>query len=503
MANESKLELVIKAVDNATAPIRKIAKQIEKLGKVSGIKDLMGGFKKLGSSISAVGSESLALAGKLAAMAAGAAFALFSVTRSAIDAGDELNEMAKRTGLAVDAYASLRFAAEQSDISQEEFNAAMDQFNKRLGEAKAGGGALLGFLNKVSPALAKQVKGAKSTEEAMSLMTSAFERVQDPAKRAALSAAAFGKSGLQWGQFLGQGSAAIQELQSEYIALAGSQEKFAELSDKADNALRKTEVAFGGIRNAMVVEFLPALLDINKAVLQFVMDNREGLTKWAKETAKAISDWIAGGGIDRLIGSIKDLMSTVKTAVAFIGGFKGVLVLFGAYLAGPLVASIFSVVSALVTMAPAIASVAASFGPALLAAAPFIIAAGAIALAGYQIYKNWDGIKELFSDIWDILKEIGKAFVGMDSNILSTVQKKLGFEAGYKNASPTGPRAPVFNRSYDVPSPAASLQSSSPPAQAKVQVDFTGMPKGARVSLDRNSTAEVNYSVGPSSLVSQ
>jgi len=176
MAVEYPLSLIIKAVDKATAPlrainarmkqftapVRKLNNSFRALSEEAGIPRLAKAFGRVGGSLRKVGSETMALGLKITAMAAGAAYGLYHIVRGAVDAGDKLGEMAQRVGLSVDAYAQLQFAAAQADVEQEQFTSSMDQFNKRLGEMKAGGGAMLEFLQKVSPVLARQMKGAKS-----------------------------------------------------------------------------------------------------------------------------------------------------------------------------------------------------------------------------------------------------------------------------------------------------------------------------------------------------
>src|SRR3990172_1066737 len=159
MAVEYPLSLIIKAVDKATAPlrainarmkqftapVRKLNNSFRALSEEAGIPRLPKAFGRVGGSLRKVGGETMALGLKITAMAAGAAYGLYHIVRGAVDAGDKLGEMAQRVGLSVDAYAQLQFAAAQADVEQEQFNSSMDQFNKRLGEMKGGGGARLEF----------------------------------------------------------------------------------------------------------------------------------------------------------------------------------------------------------------------------------------------------------------------------------------------------------------------------------------------------------------------
>ncbi len=540
MATEYPLSLIIKAVDRATAPlrainermkhltapVRKLNNSFKALADEAGIPRLMKSFTGAGKAIASVGRETVALGLKMSAMAAGAGYAVYRIMRGAVDAGDKLAEMAQRVGLSVDAYAQLQFAAAQADVEQEQFAAAMDQFNKRLGEAKAGGGPLLEFLNKVGPALARQVKGAKGTEEALGLMTSAFEKVTDPSKRAALAAAVFGKSGLQMGQFLGQGSKAIGEQRRRYFELAGSQEKFAKDAGDADNAIRETEIAFLGLRNAAAGELFPALTELAHALANVLAGNRGALLGWARETGAAISAWVKSGGIDRLVTSMKEWRDTIGNVVDRLGGLKGVLMIVGAYMALDAVVAVATLAKSLVVLGYQIGAVAFRLGAVALATSGWVkylwmmrgyiwtalighlgqaatavwgftaallanpitwIAVGVLALSAaiYALYKNWKSLRELTaSETWGATKEMVKHPL----EALGTAKDWWGktlFGGGAEAARPT------LGAAGAGPTPAGGQSS-----EAHVTVDFNNVPKGTRVTQDPRSTAPLDLSMG-------
>jgi hypothetical protein len=554
---EYPLALVIKAIDRASGPLRAVASNIAKtaggvrkgfgdLSKFAGFPKLVDGFKGVGASVRSVWKEGSALAARFAALGAVAGVALYGVVKSAVDAGDKLAEMADRVGLGVDVYASLQHAAGQADIEQEAFNAGLDQFSKRLGEAKANGGPLLGFLRKVSPALAAQVKGAKSTEEAFGLMTDAMARIEDPSKRAALASAAFGKSGLQFGNFLHQGSAAIQAQQVEYLRLAGSQEKFARSAGDVDNAIRRTETAFLGLRSAAAGALFPAIAKLAEAVTSFVTKNREGLEAWATRTSTAIQAWVDGGGIDRLVAGVRDIASTVGAAIEKIGGLENAVKLVAAAMSLNFASSVVGLVGSLGSLAVQIALVTARLGggavmwmaswvqylwmmrasilaslvPSLGAAAASVwaftaallanpitwVVAGvaALAAAAYLIYDNWGPIKEFFADLWDgITSRFQKAWdfiktlvdkmggvMGILTNPLSAAVKGGAFLA--QNIwGDSGSSAPAVSAASARPAPLPAQSS-----EARVVVDFANAPKGTRVTADRGNTAPLDLSVG-------
>lgn len=511
---ETKLSLIIRAVDEATGPLKKIneqlqkqnapfkafGEQLKKFGEESGLTRLGQAFKGVGVAVANVGKEAFLLGAKIAAIATGAAYAFYSVVRSAVTAGSELELSAKRIGLSVDEYARLRFAAEQAGVPQEKFNTAMDQFVKQLGGVKAHAGPMYEFLSKVGPGLLHQVEGAKSSKEAIDLMVGAFTAIPDPARRAKLATEIFGRSGEEMGQFLGLGADAIKALEDRFTELSGPQDEFAKRSRLLDKQMHETETAFLGVRNAVATELFPALGELAKAVTGILSDNREGLKEWAKETGKSISDWVKGGGVQRLVDGLKDLKDAVLPIIEKIGGLKGAFTGVGIVMAGPLIGSVLSLVGAVGKLGfsigtllvrgvlaawPALASLATSLGPFVVAAAPFILAAVGIGAAAYQIYKNWEPLKQLFSELWDTFKQVTTAFTNFDiKGGFKTIGKYLGFESAYDSAFKP---------------PAANPGLASGPGgggQSRVTVDFNNVPRGVAVTPERGGTAALDLSVG-------
>lgn len=460
------------------APFKSLGKDWSEFSKA--VKPLTGAFAGVGSSMVGVGREAIALGVKIAAMAGAAGFALFSIVHGAVEAGDKLQEMADRVGVGVNFYASLQHAANLADIDQEQFASGMDRLNKGLGEMKAGSGDLLEFLNKVSPKLAEQVKGAKTTEAALSLLTDTFARLPDTQRRAALSSHVFGKTNLQMGNFLHQGSAAIQKQQKEYLRIAGSQEAFAQGASDLDNALKNLEVAFLGLRSAAMGALFPAFTMLSGIVTEFVVKNRDGIQKWATEAATAIQAWVSGGGIDRLVQGFKDFFDAVGPIVSALGGFKFVAVAVGAVLAGPLVLSVVGLVGSLATMAV----VLAPFAGVLATIAAVALSVGA---AFATIWENWEQLKSIWKDGANLESITRLAGILASANPLAYAGQKIGASLSGSVSTALGVAPPM---GADQSRPGATS------TEARVLVDFSNMPKGTRVTQDATSSQPVDLSMG-------
>jgi len=517
------LSLIIQAVDKATAPlralnakiqattapVRKLSNSFRALGEAAGVPQLAGGFVKVVSAMRGVASEAVSLGFKLSAMATGAAYGLYRLVRGTVDAGSGLELSAKRVGLSVDAYAQLRFAAGQAGVGQEEFTSAMDKFNRSLGMMKLYTGPLWEFLSRASPRLAMQVRNAKDSGAAFDIMVRAISRIKDPALRAAAVTQVFGRGSAEMVGFLGRGSKGIAEFRKRFVELAGGQAAFAEESRKVDQVMNESETAFEGARNAMALEFYPAVTALLKEITKFLVEHRSELATWAKETGAEISAWVKSGGLTRLTKDLHDLGAAIPVVVEFLGGFKTTLELLILVMGWPLLSAIGKLSAAIYT-----------FGWSLIFTplGPFILALGLLGLAAFLVYKRWAMFKLSFQLLWNDIVEIFEKAWAKIKPIVDVISKpfKIAWEA-IKSANAyrapwlgpePAPAAPGFGAEGWRPAPLVGEADRAPfrPAganaapggrsEAHVIVDFNNMPRGTRVSQAPRSSTDLDLSLG-------
>ncbi len=522
--NETDLSLVIRAIDQATGPMREMRAKIEaalapinnagqrindNLG-LKGVGEKWGAFTKAAGG---VGHEIGALVSKLAFLGIGAGSAFYAIMHGAVESGDKLSEVSQRLGINADAFAALGHSAQLANIDAESFTSALDKLNKHRGEMKVGkGGPLLEFLNQISPKFAEQVKGAKSNEEALSLYADAFSKIEDPAKRAILATETFGKAGAQMGVWLAQGGAEIQKQQTRFMELMGSQEKFAQGANDLDDALKDTGVAFEGIQRAIAGAFFPVLTELAKKLTAFMASNREGIRAWAEKTAAAVEAWVAGGGLEELGKSLGKVADTVASVVKWLGPMGTAAAAAGVLLA-PLAGSVLSFIAAgtslAVTVAPLIggaftalsavlAPVSAGFAAMGLPLLPLVAALASMAYLGKTIDENWEPLKFIFTDwansakwsilnMWDSVKPILEKIAEYTGGEFSAAGALL--KVG--NSAERG----VLSRAAVAAVAPPPVVNSSRPSEARVSVDFRNLPSGARVSRPTGD-ADVSVNAG-------
>src|SRR5512139_1954940 len=182
----AKIQAINKRLDVLTAPIKNLNKATKDLRdnigtivNASGLPKVVAGFRGVGGAVQDLLGKVFLIGGAVG----GATLAL----KALVDDFDDMGDKAERVGTSVDFLAQLRYAAERSGAEVATLDSGLGTLSTGMGQLRAGTGRMLAFLNKVSPALVRQLKGTKSNEEAFLLLADATAKLTDPAKRAALA----------------------------------------------------------------------------------------------------------------------------------------------------------------------------------------------------------------------------------------------------------------------------------------------------------------------------
>lgn len=505
--------------DDASGPLGKVARA-------------MGHLERQGSAIGAAGKHFATGIGRIAAVGGAAATGLGLLLKHTIEAGDALGEQSQRVGMSANSYAALAHSAAQADVGQEAFTASLDKFNTELGKAKAGGGEMLSFLQKVSPALARQVVGAQDSETALVRLADAFAKLDDPSKRAALAAALFGRSNQQMGQWLGQGRDAILDQSAAYLQVAGDQERAVEAAGRLDNAYRDAMVPIERLGQSVMLALTPSLERLAKNMEPLVARLAPRFEAWAGRLAT----WLEGPGPGRFADQLGRAVDAVGWLVEALGPM-GTALLVTIPLWGPLVAG----VAAFVATAGAVPTM-------LLTIAGSAIVVGANLRDFSAAVKDvWVDIKWAFADglawIEHVVEKAGGLLgvFGAPLGALVAAGTERGWTAranGGAGGQTTGANPSMVASALAAPqmftTPALAVralaargtwgrEAPQPPGQpgnqrgnlvelpsvtgvtqaargaqapAQVRVEFVSAPKGMRVKDQRDGSAEVTTDIG-------
>lgn len=231
-------QIVVSAVDKASAVLKNIG---------DGVGAVTNQFQVLGTAVSG-----------FAALAGVTAFT--GMISGSIEAADSLNDLSKKTGLAVETLSGIALAAKQSGTDLE----GVSQSINKLGINIA----------KDTEKFARLGITAKEPLEAFKQLADVVSKIEDPQKRAAVAAEALGKSWQSSMPLLAEGSQKIQEMVDKGKKLSGMTQELAEQSDQFNDQMAELTTTFGGVAKSITLQMLPTL---NQLTNEFITAQSVGL----------------------------------------------------------------------------------------------------------------------------------------------------------------------------------------------------------------------------------
>lgn len=191
--------------------------------------------------------------------------------KGAIDAADALNDLSKRTGIAVEDLDALSLVAEQNGTTLEAVSGSLSRMARTMGEAAGGNVSAASTLKQFGIGLNEIKSGSISATEALARIADRIQTMPDGLQKAAAVQKIFGKSAMELIPLLNAGGDAIRASREElekYGALMSGD--FAKKSDEFNDKLavldRLSRAAAVEIGN----ELLPVVNDLLDSFLGFV-----------------------------------------------------------------------------------------------------------------------------------------------------------------------------------------------------------------------------------------
>jgi hypothetical protein len=459
------IEAAIQMVDNVTAPMRKINQAIasanapvnrlkNSLGslsreaKLSALGDSLGNLKGKLSGVGAGFSKSMGRLSTATALGAGALTGLFVAVEKSASAGDRIAKFSRRVGLTVEGLQALRFAAERSGIGTEDADKAFEKFGKSVSEAVAGTGEAGKLFSALGITLKDSTGRIRKQEDLLLDLAQAYTKIQDPQDKLRASLVLFGKSGGGMVEMLNQGKDGVQALVTEYQRLGGglSQQQAAN-AEIFEDTLSNLKVTLGALANQLSSNLIPVISDMMVRFQEWALTNKDTVQKFAEGFAQKLPQILdrVGSALMSLAQSAGPVIESLLKIIDVLGPGKVIFGALAAFIAGPFVLSLLSVIPALVSVGSAFTTTLAalggvsgvmaavggafsvlsgvitatvlpaiySIGVALLTTPVGWILAAIAAIAGavYLIWKNWDTVSGWIMSAW------GKVSAFLDTSI--------------------------------------------------------------------------------------
>ncbi|QDV23427.1 phage tail tape measure protein [Aureliella helgolandensis] len=353
------------------------------------------GAKKVQDQLKSV-SRSLGTAGAALTGLGGAVIApLFAAASKFASAGDAIEKMAARTGVAAETLSELQFAAGQSGSSIETVEKSIRKMQQTLVEAADGSASQIEALNAIG--LSAEELAGKTPIQQFEMFAEAISKIEDPTERAARSMDIFGRSGTELLPMFANGAAGIRDLRKEARDL-GHQLTTEDAAAAAalTDAWGRISATMKGIVLQLGAAVAPALTTVANAV---------------KNVLAVVVKWITNNR--QLVVILAAVALGVTTTGVALLGLAG-----AASAAAFVIGSIISLTSILAGLLNPVTLIIIAAGAAYLAMA------GAIVYAMHQTGALEAAIKYLSFTFGQIVQVAKKVSVGI-SAALSAGQHKL------------------------------------------------------------------------------
>lgn len=347
-----------------------------------------GKLGKVSSAAQTVADKTRALSAAAGAAVAGIGAMAYKV----VTASDDLNTLAKQTGLSTAEIQKFNYASDLIDVSLDDMTGALKKMKKNM-DSNADTWEKLGVST-------KNADGSfRDTTTVFYEVLQALSKVGNETERDLLAMDMFGKGADSLAGIIDDGGAALQSLgqDAENLGIILDQEtldSLNEVNDQIDTMKARAEGLLA-TTGAKAVEALMPVLD------QII------------DKVSALFEWI--GSLDA------EQLKLIITVAAVVAGISPI---------ASLIAGITGAISGLMTIWPAIAG-AGSAVLGFIAANPITLIAAAIAALAAIIYTHWDQIQPILANIKEKVLDLVDT---IKDRVKTNINKILGFVNSAINA---------------------------------------------------------------------
>jgi hypothetical protein len=520
MANRFSVEAIIKAKDRITAPVTRMQNSVGKFTRAAERQ-----LRRVNRRLNAMTKGLLRGAGAAAKIGGAAIIGGITLTTVALnklaDSADELAKRTRRMKFPIEEFQEWLFVAEQSGIPQAKFNASMEAFVKRLGEAKAGFGPLVSGLKKTNPELLKQIIAADSVSEALDIYVKAMRSTEDAATRNALANAAFSRSGLAMANMADNTAEALAGLRKEQRENGVMTQKQAAAAEAYNDATNSLTNALMDLVRGPLLDLAPALTKNLRAMREWIVANKDmiksgifefldGMRRRLVKLSKQVSEFVES---ENLIERVKNAFAKVESVLGFLSAhgktiamvvagivalttvlniFIGVMTAVNIVMAmNPVglivlgIAALIAIIAAAIIwwdeITAAIRNSTVAFDAMVLAIAAVTGPIGWLIGAAVLIFKHWEPIKEFFAGVGDAMVDAFDSAVDKIKPLIDWLKNAAGFIVDMHSKA-FGAAADLFGFGDDE----GETSSSGPGSQMVSPQERT-----ARSIEERRTTGEV------------
>lgn len=208
---------------------------------------------------------------------------LFRLAKAGLDYASSLGEQAQQLGVTTDTLQEYRFAATQVGLTQEQIDNGLQKLTLTLGQAAAGAKKPSAAFAALGVDITDTNGRIKETGLILPEIAEALSKIEDPARRARIEVALFGRSGQDLDTLLAGGAAAINNLRNaaRELGVVLSSEQIQNADDAADKLAAIKQVLEARIAG-VVSDNAQSIVELSDALAE--------LTGWAIRALGALAN---------------------------------------------------------------------------------------------------------------------------------------------------------------------------------------------------------------------
>jgi phage-related minor tail protein len=303
----------------------------------------------------------------------GAVAGLTVLATKTAQAGDEMDEMAARTGFSVEALSEYKYVAGLAGVELDGLEVAVKKMQNTVTDAQNGTKAAAAALDQLGIS-AQSLRGL-SPEEQFDRIAAAVAGIEDPTRRAALAQDVFGRSGTDLLPMLAGGADGIARLRQEArdLGVVWTNESAAAAAKFSDD-LERVKAGVAGAFQQVSSKLLPVLSEklvpvIEKHVVPLIQKLAEKIGNLVEWFANLDPKWQA----------------VILAAVGFLAVIGPLLIILG--------------------------SLATAIGVLMSPIGLVVLAIGAVIAAGVALAMHWDDVKAAAGRVWAAIVDVVRSAV--------------------------------------------------------------------------------------------
>lgn len=346
--NEAEYRNLTREIASTEIKIKDLKKETKDFGSVAAqqLKEASAKVGEFGDKVKGAGK---AFQG-VSTAAGGALAGMVGMAVKAGQSADDINTLAKQTGLSTAEIQKFKYASDLIDVPLETLTGSMAKLTKNMASAQNGSKNTQQAFDDLGISIENNDGTLRSNQEVFDAVIMRLGFIENETQRDAIAMQIFGKSAQDLNPLILGGADALAQLgqEAEDMGLILSQDAL-DSANAFNDELDKTKAQLGGTFGALGAEIGTLLLPILQNLVEFVQSVAENLRGMDSTTLTVILTVLAlAAAIAPLLLLIGGVIGSISTIIAFIPTLQAGIAAINAVMKANVIGIVVTVLAALV-----------------------------------------------------------------------------------------------------------------------------------------------------------